>query len=71
MSEEDYQKLLDQAKALTIKIQALDVLIASKKIASIEQIEITLTAAQLQPFIDKRAELKTKKDELCNKVETL
>lgn len=68
---EDYQKLLDEAKTLTSRIQRLDALISSKKIVYIENVEVALTDTQLQPFIDKRAELDTRLNEICDLVRAL
>lgn len=68
---EDYQKLLDEAKTLTSRIQRLDALITTKKILYIENVEVVLTDTQLQPFIDKRAEIDTRLNEICDLVRAL
>lgn len=68
---EDYDALLDEAKSLTPRIQSLDKIINTAKAKLLEDIEVTLTSTQLQPFIDKRAELKTRKDEICDLVKAL
>jgi len=68
---ESYQVLLDEAKSLTSRIQVLDKIITAIKIIAIEAIDVNLTDSQLELFINKRAELKTRKDEICDTVKQL
>ncbi len=67
----DYQALLDEAKTLVSRIEALNKIIKAREIPYMENITIALTDAQLAAFTAKRDELKTRKDEICDTVKAL